>query len=98
MWWQTPSPRRSRGGRRARVHGYHVHTFGFLVGEIVRRVTGIPVEAMLEREIAGPLGAEVSFGVARAKRQRCAEYDFGEVVAETPPTPDHRGISTPPPT
>jgi len=70
------------------AHGYHVHTFGFLVGEIVRRVTGRRVEAMLEHEIAGPLSAEVSFGLARAKRQRCAEYDFGEVVAEMPPVPE----------
>jgi CubicO group peptidase (beta-lactamase class C family) len=70
------------------AHGYHVHTFGFLVGEIVRRVTGAPVESMLEREIAGPLGAEVSFGLAPAKRERRAEYDFGQVVAELPPVPE----------
>jgi len=30
------------------AHGYHVHTFGFLVGEIVRRVTGVGVESVLE--------------------------------------------------
>jgi CubicO group peptidase (beta-lactamase class C family) len=70
------------------AHGYHVHTFGFLVGEIVRRVSGVGVESVLEREVAGALGAEVSFGLARAKRARCAEYDFGDVVAEMPPAPE----------
>jgi CubicO group peptidase (beta-lactamase class C family) len=57
-------------------HGYHVHTFGFLTGELVRRVAGEPIGAFLSREIAGPLGVELSFGLAPAKRARCAEYVF----------------------
>ncbi|MBP2479286.1 CubicO group peptidase (beta-lactamase class C family) [Crossiella equi] len=36
-------------------HGYHPFTFGFLVGELVRRVTGGSLAQFFEREIAGPL-------------------------------------------
>jgi CubicO group peptidase (beta-lactamase class C family) len=57
-------------------HGYHVHTFGYLVGEIVRRAAGERIGVFLEREVAAPLGAQVSFGLAAAERSRCAEYVF----------------------
>jgi CubicO group peptidase (beta-lactamase class C family) len=71
-WW-TPG----------KGHGYHVHTLGFLVGEIVRRVAGERVGKVLEQEIAGPVGAEVSFGLPAGKRPRCAEYVFPEESAAT---------------
>jgi CubicO group peptidase (beta-lactamase class C family) len=57
-------------------HGYHVHTFGFLAGEIVRRVTGEPIGPFLRREIAAKLDANLSFGLARRNRSRRAEYVF----------------------
>jgi CubicO group peptidase (beta-lactamase class C family) len=57
-------------------HGYHVHTFGFLAGEIVRRTTGEPIGAFLRREIADAVGADVSFGLADVDRARTAEYVF----------------------
>jgi CubicO group peptidase (beta-lactamase class C family) len=57
-------------------HGYHVHTFGFLAGEIVRRVSGERIGAFLRREIAEKLDAELSFGLARQNRWRRAEYVF----------------------
>jgi CubicO group peptidase (beta-lactamase class C family) len=82
-WW-TPGT----------AHGYHVHTFGFLVGELVRRVTGDSIGAFLEREIAVPLGAEVSFGLARAKRTRRAEYNFDIVPSAADPRP-HGGEASP---
>ena len=62
-------------------HGYHVHTFGFLAGELVRRVSGEPIGVFLRREVADALGAELSFGLARAKRPRRAEYVFDAVRA-----------------
>jgi CubicO group peptidase (beta-lactamase class C family) len=57
-------------------HGYHVHTFGFLAGEIVRRVTGERIGSFLRREIAERLGAELSFGLDSRARPRRAEYVF----------------------
>ena len=75
-WWAPGS-----------AHGYHVHTFGFLVGELVRRVTGDSIGGFLEREIAAPLGAEVSFGLPRARRARRAEYSFDIVPSPADPRP-----------
>ncbi len=60
-------------------HGYHVHTFGYLVGEIVRRVAGERIGSFLLREIADPLGAEVSFGLEPRKRGRRADYVIDHV-------------------
>jgi len=57
-------------------HGYHVHTFGYLAGELVRRVSGERIGSFLKRELATRLGAEVSFGLARGNRSRRAEYVF----------------------
>lgn len=47
--------------------GYHALTFGFLLGEIVRRATGRTISALLRDLVTGPLGVEgeVCFGVPR---------------------------------
>jgi CubicO group peptidase (beta-lactamase class C family) len=36
--------------------GYHALTYGYLVGEVIRRVTGLTVNEALQREIVEPLG------------------------------------------
>ena len=38
--------------------GYHALTFGWLVGELVRRISGIPIDEFLQKEIAEPLGLD----------------------------------------
>ncbi len=38
--------------------GYHGLTFGWLVGEIVRRVSGVPIGQFVQDEIATPLGLD----------------------------------------
>ncbi len=45
------------------AHGYHPLTFGWLVGEVVRRVSGRSVGAMLDEEVAGPLGLDLWVGL-----------------------------------
>ncbi len=53
-------------------HTYHTNTYGHLVGEIVRRVTGLmPGERL--REVAAPLGADVWCGLPEAEQRRCAD-------------------------
>ncbi len=42
---------------------YHIRTFGFLVGEIIRRVTGKHFGQFYRDEIAAPLGIDFQFGV-----------------------------------
>jgi CubicO group peptidase (beta-lactamase class C family) len=62
-------------------HGYHVHTFGFLAGELVRRVAGESIDTFLRREVAIPLGVELSFGLDADKRGRRAEYVFDPALS-----------------
>lgn len=51
---------------------YHSNTFGHLVGELVRRASGrMPGDRL--RAVAGPLGADVWFGVPAAEQHRCAD-------------------------
>jgi CubicO group peptidase (beta-lactamase class C family) len=53
-------------------HSYHTNTYGFLVGEIARRVDGVMPGAAL-RALAAPLDADVWFGLPDAEQVRCAE-------------------------
>ena len=43
-------------------HGYHGVTFGWLVGELVRRISGRSRGTFFESEVAGPLGVACSIG------------------------------------
>ena len=61
-WWEPGT-----------AQGYHMTTFGFILGELCRRVTGNTVGHYLRTEIAKPLGAEVHIGVPRAEQRRCAD-------------------------
>jgi CubicO group peptidase (beta-lactamase class C family) len=48
---------------------YHVHNQGYLLGEIMRRVTGKTIGPFLRSEIAGPLHAEYYIGGMSAEEQ-----------------------------
>ncbi|MEV6126894.1 serine hydrolase domain-containing protein [Streptomyces violaceusniger] len=54
-WWEPGT-----------ASGYHAQNQGHLVGELVRRVTGKPMEAFVADEIAGPLGADFQIGAGEA--------------------------------
>ncbi|MBO2448512.1 beta-lactamase family protein [Actinomadura barringtoniae] len=54
------------------VGGYHSITFGFLVGEVVRRVTGRSLGAFFAEEVAGPLGADFHIGLPAEHDHRVA--------------------------
>ncbi|MEU1709897.1 serine hydrolase domain-containing protein [Streptomyces sp. NPDC005706] len=61
-WWEP--------GTRS---GYHALTWGFLVGEVVRRVSGLRPGAFLEREVTGPLGLDFTIGLPEKEAGRAAE-------------------------
>lgn len=69
-WWE-PGTR----------HGYHPVTFGFLVGEVIRRVSGKSVGTLLREEVAGPLGADFQIGLPAEDDARVAEMIGGLVPA-----------------
>jgi CubicO group peptidase (beta-lactamase class C family) len=62
-WWEPGT-----------AHGYHVNTLGFLIGEIVRRVSGETLRAFFDSQVAGPLDADFHFGTAR--RDGVADFLF----------------------
>ncbi|NUP61878.1 MAG: beta-lactamase family protein [Nonomuraea sp.] len=74
--------------------GYHAYTFGFLVGEIVRRATGKPISQVLLEEVSGPLGVadELYFGMPEKEHHRLAVLEdvpmdmsaFADMPADLP--------------
>ncbi|TDD49332.1 class A beta-lactamase-related serine hydrolase [Nonomuraea terrae] len=70
--------------------GYHSFTFGFLVGEIARRVTGQPVRQLLQDWVAAPLGivGELYFGVPPTELARLARLEDTEPHLAEPPGHD----------
>jgi CubicO group peptidase (beta-lactamase class C family) len=54
------------------AHGYHAQTFGWMVGEIVRRITGKTIGRFHADEIASPLGIDFWIGLPPAERHRVA--------------------------
>ena len=69
--------------------GYHALTFGFLVGEILRRATGRTISELLREVITEPLGIEhdVHFAVPRPLLSRVARQVGSEAGAPPPPAP-----------
>ncbi|MEV7287247.1 serine hydrolase domain-containing protein [Streptomyces sp. NPDC093252] len=59
--------------------GYHAQSFGFLLGEVVRRATGVPVSAALRQYVTEPLGIadQVYFGVPGEALGRVARLEDG---------------------
>jgi CubicO group peptidase (beta-lactamase class C family) len=55
-----------------RVHGYHAVTYGWLVGEVVRRITGKSLGTFFADEVAGPLGLEFWIGLPDDQQDRVA--------------------------
>jgi CubicO group peptidase (beta-lactamase class C family) len=69
-WWEPGT-----------ASGYHALTFGHLLGEVVRRVTGKSLTRFVDEEIAGPLDADFRIGAREADWGRCAE------IIPPPPLP-----------
>jgi CubicO group peptidase (beta-lactamase class C family) len=69
-WWEPGT-----------AHGYHALTFGWLVGELVRRITGRSLGGWFRDEIAGPLGADFWIGTPPELEARTADL----IPAPTPP-------------
>lgn len=62
-WWPPGS-----------AHGYHVNTFGYLLGEVLRRVDGRSLGTYLHDEVAGPLDADLFVGLPDSERHRTADF------------------------
>lgn len=54
------------------AHGYHAVTYGWLVGEVVRRITGKSLGTFFAEEVAGPLDLEFWIGLPDDQQDRVA--------------------------
>lgn len=54
------------------AHGYHARSFGWILGEVVRRVTGRSIGRFLAEEIAQPIGLDFQIGLPSDQLRRCA--------------------------
>jgi CubicO group peptidase (beta-lactamase class C family) len=61
-WWE-PGTR----------HGYHAMTFGHLVGELIRRVSGKSVGTWFRENVAEPLDADFHIGLAEEDEARTSD-------------------------
>src|SRR5258708_14031867 len=52
--------------------GYQAITFGYLVGEVIRRITGQSVGTFFASQVAGPLDADFHIGLPEPELGRCA--------------------------
>jgi CubicO group peptidase (beta-lactamase class C family) len=66
-WWEPGT-----------VSGYHGPTFSVLIGELVRRTTGLTPERFLAEEVSGPIDADFRFGLRDSDLDRLAEPELGE--------------------
>ncbi len=71
-WWE-PGTR----------HAYHTNTYGHLVGEVIRRVSGEMPGTRL-RTVAEGMDADLWFGVPLPEQHRCAEVIWDSPMGSTP--------------
>jgi CubicO group peptidase (beta-lactamase class C family) len=70
-WWEPGT-----------MPGYHAVTQGYLIGEVVRRITGESIGTFFRREVAEPLGADFHIGLPESEEPRVAL-----VIAPSKPEP-----------
>ena len=86
-WWEPGT-----------ASGYHAITQGFLVGEVVRRISGQSLGTFFAKELAGPLGADFHIGLPAAEDERVAKV-IPPPELEMPADPNSfmvRALSNPP--
>jgi CubicO group peptidase (beta-lactamase class C family) len=65
-------------------HGYHALTYGWLVGELIRRVTGMSVGRYVREHVSAPLGAEFWIGLPEELDARTADLTQGPISNSGP--------------
>ena len=68
-------------------HGYHLRSYGWLLGELVRRVDGRTVGRFLADEVARPLGLDLWIGLPEEQAHRVSS-----IVPPAPPAPEMQEV------
>jgi CubicO group peptidase (beta-lactamase class C family) len=69
--------------------GYHAITQGYLIGELVRRITGVSIGEFFKTEVANVLGADFHIGLPESEEHRVSlvipppPLDFSEVPRDS---------------
>jgi len=71
LWWEPGT-----------VTGYHAETFGFLIGELIRRVSGMTPGAYLREEVTSRIGADFHIGLPKRDLGRFAEMITNDELFE----------------
>ncbi|WP_407638977.1 serine hydrolase domain-containing protein [Actinacidiphila yeochonensis] len=69
------------------AHGYHGRTWGWLVGEVIRRVSGRTPGRFLAEEIAAPLDLDFFIGVPAAERARVSRMAYWQPAVDPASVP-----------
>ena len=64
-------------------HGYHALTFGHLVGEVIRRVSGQSVGQYFQEHVAGPLDVDFYIGIGPEFDSRISDIHGGLVSSDS---------------
>ena len=67
------------------MQGYHAITYGWLVGEIIRKVDGRDVGTYFREEIAEPLNINFKIGLSEEDFVNCADMEVLEDFGDSSP-------------
>jgi CubicO group peptidase (beta-lactamase class C family) len=87
-WWEPGT-----------ASGYHAVTQGYLIGEIVRRITGTSIGKWFASEVAGPLGADFNIGLPASEDSRVSPVippELPDISALDPMSIPVRTLTNPP--
>nr|AID57607.1 esterase [uncultured bacterium] len=74
------------------THGYHMVTFGWTVGELVRRVSGKSLGQFFKDEIADPYGIDFHIGLPKTEFSRVSKMQLYEPTKLDSPSPFVRAM------
>jgi CubicO group peptidase (beta-lactamase class C family) len=77
------------------AHGYHARTFGFLVDELTRRISGHRIGEYWRTTFAEPLELDIWIGLPEAENQRAAIIYAAKAGGEPKPADFYRELITP---
>jgi len=80
------------------AHGYHAITYGWLAGEVLKRITGVSVGKVVADRLARPLGLDLWIGLPDALNSRVApQIPAPPPAPEDPPDPFMARLADPTP-
>ena len=81
-WWEPGT-----------ASGYHMLTYGHLIGEVIRRITGQRLGEFFAAQLAGPLGADFHIGLPPSEFHRVANVVVPPPLPSDPPQLDPNSVA-----